>query len=328
MKKNIVFICLVFFNLISIFAFESRICDALLQIIPMDDNVISVEIPTYDNQNSVSEFTPYLSDKLKTVLTNLGKDVFDINSNFESESFIADMVDAGVYDVSELMNVKRKAPSGILKTSFYEKNSEVCISFSYKKLTGNSKTSSMNYSTKDLPGFEYIPQNVEITSVMNADFENAVSLLNDPGWKVCVSMLDSNNNLLNDRWVYPNEKVRFEIAADEDLYIAIQCINSQGFYEPPLKGVGDGFVPAFTVLSFPHVGGKYYTVVEGDYGTQQVIVYASTTKEGLEAQFQQGKYEESSITKKTRSLDFIVEASEETEVYMYKITYTVLPHKN
>lgn len=325
MKKIIIFIY--FFVLcFTVFAFESDIRDALLQIIPMEDKIISVEIPSYDNQDAISEFTPYLIDKINTVLTNLDKDVFDLASNFESESFIADIIDAGVYDVSEIINVKRKAPSGILKTSFYEKNNEVFISFSYKKLTGNTKTSSMNYSTKNLPGFEYEPINEEISKTINNDFENAKSLLIDPGWKVCVAMFDSKKNLLNDKWVYPNEKVHFEIFADVDLYIAIQCINALGFYEPPLMGLGDGFVPSGTVACFPEKP-WCFTVSEGDYGTQQVIIYASTTKEGLEAQFQKGKYLEGNIAQKTRALGSFLKTNDNTEIYQYRITYTVLPHK-
>lgn len=49
--------------------------------------------------NSASEFTVFLKDVIEVALSDCGKEIFDLKADQQSELFLAQLSDSGVYDM-------------------------------------------------------------------------------------------------------------------------------------------------------------------------------------------------------------------------------------
>lgn len=164
MKKRIVAIFIFTIMALAVFAegFSETISGTISQIIPADDLLVVVRLPVYDdNDSSDSVFGKYLKAVLENDLTNMGKSLFDLEANERSEEFLALLSDRG-YDVDLSAFNVRKAPNGEISSVYVVRNNMVQISFVYKQYKGDSKRTSLEFSTKGLPGLTYVSEDANL----------------------------------------------------------------------------------------------------------------------------------------------------------------------
>ncbi len=131
---------------------STELSKALKTIVPSADNLIYVAPPVESASNKETDFSHYLKNTIEMILSESGKEIFDLNTNMESESFLAELFDSG-YTIQDLD--EREAPVGEISASFSAINNVVEIFLEYKSYLGNSKKTKISCSTKDLPGLKY-----------------------------------------------------------------------------------------------------------------------------------------------------------------------------
>ncbi len=142
-----------------------------------------------------------------------------------------------------------------------------------------------------------------------------------PDYLITAAMLDSKDNLVN--MLYPNDIVKFMISVEKDSYIAILCIDANG--DKNWLPVAYNFIRAGEVRTFPDLKDTVFKVVDGVYGAEQILIYASTSEKGLPEQTSTGKYARNDIQKITRGITAVKQSSAENyETSVFKITYTVM----
>lgn len=162
----------------------------------------------------------------------------------------------------------------------------------------------------------------EIKVSLSSLKKNSVEILNiQPDYLITAAMLDSEDNLVN--MLYPNDIVKFMISVEKDSYIAILCIDANG--DKNWLPVEDNFIRAGEVRTFPDLKNTVFKVVDGVYGAEQILIYASTSEKGLPEQTSTGKYAKNDIQKITRGIKALKQSSAENyETSVFKITYTVM----
>lgn len=138
---------------------------------------------------------------------------------------------------------------------------------------------------------------------------------------ITAAMLDAQDNLVN--ILHPNDTVRFLICTSLDSYIALLSIDSNG--DKNWLPLNNNFLQADEVYTFPDIPNQVYKVVDGVYGAEQILVYASTSPAGLPEQNSGGTYRRGDIQQTTRGIMAVKEQSAGSyETSVFKITYTVL----
>lgn len=162
----------------------------------------------------------------------------------------------------------------------------------------------------------------EIKVSLSSLKKNSVEILNiQPDYLITAAMLDSEDNLVN--MLYPNDIVKFMISVEKDSYIAILCIDANGDKNWLL--VENNFIRAGEVRTFPDLKDTVFKVVDGVYGAEQILIYASTSEKGLPEQTSTGRYARNDIQKITRGIMAVKQSSAENyETSVFKITYTVM----
>ena len=159
------------------------------------------------------------------------------------------------------------------------------------------------------------------TDKANKDNSTEKDFSSKPDYLVTAAMLDSDNNLVN--ILYPNDIVKFLVSVEKDSYIAILSIDANG--DKNWLPVDDNFVPSDEIRIFPDLKDTVFKVVDGVYGAEQILIYASTLEKGLPEQMLNGKYAKNDIQKITRGIIGVKQNSAENyETSVYKITYTVM----
>lgn len=175
------------------------------------------------------------------------------------------------------------------------------------------------------------PKNSMQANQISKDFEDSflyrvkersgLIAITKPDYLITAAMLDSEDNLVN--MLYPNDIVKFMISVEKDSYIAILCIDANG--DKNWLPVEDNFIHAGEVRTFPDLKNTVFKVVDGVYGAEQILIYASTSQKGLPEQTSTGKYTRNDIQKITRGITAVKQSSAENyETSVFKITYTVM----
>ncbi len=150
---------------------------------------------------------------------------------------------------------------------------------------------------------------------------SGLTFIAKPNYLITAAMLDSNDNLVN--MLYPNDIVKFMISVEKDSYIAILCIDANG--DKNWLPVAYNFIRAGEVRTFPDLKDTVFKVVDGVYGAEQILIYASTSEKGLPEQTSTGKYARNDIQKITRGITAVKKSAvEKYETSVFKITYTVM----
>lgn len=321
------FLCLYFFVL-SAFCFANNLDDEILKaitfLIPENNLLIEVETPCYDETFAAAEFSEYLKDSIESVISTIGKELFDYDNNKSVESKIADYSDSG-YLLSKTANIsQRKMPDGTLSSTFSEKNNIVTIFFEYGKFDGTKKKIKTSISTKDLPGMKYQPDNLELARQVYADVENANKFAmrnTDKSISIVAALLDSEDNLVD--IVYPDSRVHFVIGAPEkDAYVSILNISAEGkkfLLKLDKEGSDTTFIPAGETWESPN-----FKPVDNVYGQETLYIFAASTPKELPSSVSNLQYVPNMITSFTRELMFDL-SDDKNATGTFALTYTVLP---
>lgn len=175
------------------------------------------------------------------------------------------------------------------------------------------------------------PKNSMQANQISKDFEDSflyrvkersgLIAITKPDYLITAAMLDSEDNLVN--MLYPNDIVKFMISVEKDSYIAILCIDANG--DKNWLPVAYNFIRAGEVRTFPDLKDTVFKVVDGVYGAEQILIYASTSEKGLPKQTSTGRYARNDIQKITRGFMAVKQSSAENyETSVFKITYTVM----
>lgn len=175
------------------------------------------------------------------------------------------------------------------------------------------------------------PKNSMQANQISKDFEDSflyrvkersgLIAITKPDYLITAAMLDSEDNLVN--MLYPNDIVKFMISVEKDSYIAILCIDANG--DKNWLPVAYNFIRAGEVRTFPDLKDTVFKVVDGVYGAEQILIYASTSEKGLPKQTSTGRYARNDIQKITRGITALKQSSAENyETSVFKITYTVM----
>lgn len=175
------------------------------------------------------------------------------------------------------------------------------------------------------------PKNSMQANQISNDFEDSflyrpkersgLIAITKPDYLITAAMLDSDDNLVN--MLYPNDIVKFMISVEKDSYIAILCIDANG--DKNWLPIAYNFIRAGEVRTFPDLKDTVFKVVDGVYGAEQILIYASTSDKGLPEQTSTGKYARNDIQKITRGITAVKQSSvEKYETSVFKITYTVM----
>ena len=132
---------------------SDKLTETLESIVPKNDSLIIVSTPLELDTRSETAFSPYLKNCIELVLSGSGKEIFDLDANMESESFIAELFDSG-YDVQNMLD-EREAPVGEVSALFSAHNNIVDVVLEYKSYYGNTRKTMLSCSTKGLPGLIY-----------------------------------------------------------------------------------------------------------------------------------------------------------------------------
>lgn len=323
MKKLLSSICILRIGM-SCFAldFSEEVAKAVNKIIPAKDMVIQVETPTYSETDTASQFSVYLKEVIELALSDAEKELFNLDADRQSELFLSELKDSGVYEIDAEKWVQRKFPAGALASTFMRQGDKVQVFFSYKQFAGNTKKSSVTFSASSLRNMKYEPDNYELAKEIAADFSKIDETVStSSSFLITAAMLDEDNNLVD--ILHPNDIVRFMISTQKDSYIALLCIDANG--DKNWLPVRDNFMRAGDVKVFPDIPGHVYKVVDGVYGAEQILVYASTSLAGLPAQDSSGTYARGDIQQVSRGIMAVKQQSaEQYETNVYKITYTVM----
>ena len=139
---------------------------------------------------------------------------------------------------------------------------------------------------------------------------------------ITAAMLDVEYNLVN--ILFPQDIVQFMISTNKDSYIALMCIDANGMKS--WLPIENNFIPAGEVRTFPDIANTVFKVVDGVYGAEQILVYASSSPKGLPNQQSDSRYIQNDIQQISRGIMAVTQDdSEEYETSVFKITYTVLP---
>ena len=322
MKKLLSLICILRIGM-SCFAldFSEEVAKAVNKIIPAKDIVIQVETPTYSETDTASQFSVYLKEVIEIALSDAEKELFNLDADRQSELFLSELKDSGVYEIDAEKWVQRKFPAGALASTFMRQGDKVRVFFSYKQFAGNTKKSSVTFSAGSLRNVKYETDNYELAKEIAADFMETENDMASDAFRIKASMLDEHNKQID--ILHPNDTVRFMISTEKDAYIALLCIDANG--DKNWLPVRDNFMRAGEVKVFPDIAGQVYKVVDGVYGAEQILVYASTSPTGLPAQDSGGTYSRGDIQQVSRGIMAVKQQSaEEYETNVYKITYTVM----
>lgn len=237
---------------------------------------------------------------------------------------------------------KTGARSFVLSGTYYENGENLELFLSLQTEDGRvvtSETALIPLSEINNRKLTLYPQNKERVQQINRDFDSAQSQQNEKtsvsaksvhqnlsmpqttSLRIAAAMLDEQNNLVD--ILHPNDTVRFMISTEKDAYIALLCIDANG--DKNWLPVANNFMRAGEVRIFPDSGNYVFKVVDGVYGAEQILVYASTSPSGLPEQDSGGTYRRGDIQQTVRGIMAVKQQSgAQYETSVFKITYTVM----
>lgn len=254
----------------------------------------------------------------------------------EAKSVVATRGAAGQFSAAK----KTGSRSFVLSGTYYENGENLELFLSLYTDGGRvvaSETALIPLSEIRRRKLTLYPENVSRAQQINQDFASAESeqqstasakpakttanTSTKSSFRITASMLDAQDNLVD--ILHPNDTVRFMISTEKDAYIALLCIDANG--DKNWLPVQNNFIRAGESQTFPDVAGQVYKVVDGVYGAEQILVYASTSVAGLPAQDSGGTYRRGDIQQTARGIMAVRQQSaEQYETNIFKITYTVM----
>lgn len=321
--------------------------DSISQIIKsfdedlMNDNSIESQVTigfiTFSDTNTCGSIVPFIQEEIKNA-AEASRRIRIVRTTELSE-----YEQAGIATRGLTIGMSKKAKNiqnrnYILDGTYYDRNQNIELILTMHDAEGKffgKKSAFISKSEIAKRNLTLFPQNQKIAEEIQNDFgkiENEQNRIREKDSKkknyatkisLSASMLDSDGNLVN--ILYPNDIVRFKISSDEDCYISILCIDANGI--KTWLRLNNNFIEGDTPRFFPDVAGSVLRVTDdGVFGAEQVVIYASTSKEGLPSEQNNGKYisqDLHTIMKKQQN----AKKNKNYATGTFKITYTIMEKK-
>lgn len=349
--KKIILICSLFFSQVFLFA-QAQTIDNIIKNFDTkifnsasSDAEISIGFISYGDSETCGSVVPWFQSQIKQAVSKTRHLTVITSSDLklEEQTIVTTRGAFGGVAVAKNTGTRKY----ILNGTYYEVGNNVELILELYDMENKlfaSETAIIPMSEIKDRKLSLYPQNIELAEQVQKDFVNTESEIeeaknnvialpedNPKEFKslgnnsivITAAMLDKEYNLVN--VLYPQDIVQFMIATNKDSYIALLCIDANGMKS--WLPIENNFIPAGEVRTFPDIANTVFKVVDGVYGAEQILVYASSSPKGLPNQQSSGCYKENDIQQITRGIVAVAQdESEEYETSVFKITYTVLPH--
>lgn len=335
MKKYFSFVFLFMILAVSIFA-QNSISDGIRRF----DNVLfekqiqraetAIGFVYYSDSETCGSVVPWIKNEIKRAAARTMRIKIIDTSSLSSEGQIVATRGVSFGQMKKSSEQKKYIISGTyfsnaenLELFLDLKDSTGELVASEKILIPMSEIKSLNLTLfpKNSMQANQISKDFEDSFLYRVKEQSGLIAITKPDYLITAAMLDSEGNLVN--MLYPNDIVKFMISVEKDSYIAILCIDANG--DKNWLPVAYNFIRAGEVRTFPDLKDTVFKVVDGVYGAEQILIYASTSEKGLPEQTSTGKYAKNDIQKITRGITALKQSSAENyETSVFKITYTVM----
>ena len=301
--------------------------------------LVTIGFITYEDSNTCGTIVPYIQEQIKKHSENLQyiKIVKTTElSEYEQSGIATRGLSRGIGDDNSTDTQNKY----IIDGKYYAEKDYILLELTMHDVDGKvSELGVAVISYKEAEGYTLYPANINLAQTVQQDFDKTNDEINQKDStksdkknsetkktetptriNIAASMLDSDGNLVN--MLHPNDIVRFKINADMDCYIAILCIDANG--EKTWLPTTSNFMEANTPRMFPDISGAVLRVAnDGVFGAEQVIIYASTSKDSLPSQGDNGKYSSQDLHMIMKNQQN-AKKDKSNKSGTFKITYTII----
>ena len=313
MKRKVLLV-LVLLSAISAFALDNSVeevmqgLDEVVEGYGYEEALVTIGFITYQDSNTCGTIVPYIQERIKKASENLQhiKIVKTTElSEYEQSGIATRGLSRGIGDDNSTSKQKKL----ILDGTYTPDSGHILFQLTLHDVENDFwEYAAIWVTLEEAADYTLYPTNIKLAETVQEDFnestqnnttestdssdskQNNSQENNTASAKritLAASMLDSNGELVN--ILHPNDVVRFKITADLDCYIAILCIDANGI--KTWLPTTSNFLEANTPRMFPDISGAVLRVAnDGVFGAEQVVIYASTSRDALPSQGDNGKY--------------------------------------
>ena len=345
MKRKVLLV-LVLLSAISAFALDNSVeevmqgLDEVVEGYGYEEALVTIGFITYQDSNTCGTIVPYIQERIKKASENLQhiKIVKTTElSEYEQSGIATRGLGRGIGDDNSTSKQKKL----ILDGTYTPDSGHILFQLTLHDVENEFWEFAASWVTlEEVTGYTLYPTNIKLAETVQEDFNEITNQTDTTDSNqnnnqnnsqkqntktagrinLSASMLDSNGELVN--ILHPNDVVRFKITADFDCYIAILCIDANGVktWLPTISN----FMEANVSRLFPDISGAVLRVAnDGVFGAEQVVIYASTGKEGLPSQGDNGKYTSQDLHMIMKNQQN-ARKDKNNKTGTFKITYTII----
>ena len=345
MKRKVLLV-LVLLSAISAFALENSVeevmqgLDEVVDGYGYEEALVTIGFITYQDSNTCGTIVPYIQERIKKASENLQHikivKTTDL-SEYEQSGIATRGLGRGIGDDNSTSKQKKL----ILVGTYTPDSGHILFQLTLHDVENEFWEYAASWVTlEEVTGYTLYPTNIKLAETVQEDFNEITNQTDTTDSNqnnnqnnsqkqntksagrinLSASMLDSNGELVN--ILHPNDVVRFKITADFDCYIAILCIDANGV--KTWLPTTSNFMEANVSRLFPDISGAVLRVAnDGVFGAEQVVIYASTGKEGLPSQGDNGKYTSQDLHMIMKNQQN-ARKDKNNKTGTFKITYTII----
>jgi len=345
MKRKVLLV-LVLLSAISAFALENSVeevmqgLDEVVDGYGYEEALVTIGFITYQDSNTCGTIVPYIQERIKKASENLQHikivKTTDL-SEYEQSGIATRGLGRGIGDDNSTSKQKKL----ILDGTYTPDSGHILFQLTLHDVENEFWEYAASWVTlEEVTGYTLYPTNIKLAETVQEDFNEITNQTDTTDSNqnnnqnnsqkqntktagrinLSASMLDSNGELVN--ILHPNDVVRFKITADFDCYIAILCIDANGV--KTWLPTTSNFMEANVSRLFPDISGAVLRVAnDGVFGAEQVVIYASTGKEGLPSQGDNGKYTSQDLHMIMKNQQN-ARKDKNNKTGTFKITYTII----
>lgn len=341
MKRKVLLV-LVLLSAISAFALDNSVeevmqgLDEVVEGYGYEEALVTIGFITYQDSNTCGTIVPYIQERIKKASENLQHikivKTTDL-SEYEQSGITTRGLGRGIGDDNSTSKQKKL----ILDGTYTPDSGHILFQLRLHDVDGAFfEYGAVWVSLEEAADYTLYPTNIKLAETVQEDFNEITNQTDTTDSNqnnsekqntksagrinLSASMLDSNGELVN--ILHPNDVVRFKITADFDCYIAILCIDANGV--KTWLPTTSNFMEANVSRLFPDISGAVLRVAnDGVFGAEQVVIYASTGKEGLPSQGDNGKYTSQDLHMIMKNQQN-ARKDKNNKTGTFKITYTII----
>ncbi len=345
MKRKVLLV-LVLLSAISAFALDNSVeevmqgLDEVVEGYGYEEALVTIGFITYQDSNTCGTIVPYIQERIKKASENLQhiKIVKTTElSEYEQSGITTRGLSRGIGDDNSTSKQKKL----ILDGTYTPESGHILFQLTLHDVENDFwEYAAIWVTLEEAADYTLYPQNIKLAETVQEDFneitnqtdttdsnqnnnQNNSQVNNTASAKritLAASMLDSNGELVN--ILHPNDIVRFKITTDFDCYISILCIDANG--EKTWLPTTSNFMEANTPRLFPDISGSVLRVAnDGVFGAEQVVIYASTSRDGLPSKGDNGKYTSQDLHMIMKNQQN-ARKDKNNKTGTFKITYTII----